>query len=131
MFEVVANVLPPYHQIYTVCKRRIDSLQVDEEDERLTALMSYAYADLTRLCLDFYRIFFRNISGTHFELLVSYSIKAADPRSYLITAHDVQIKMLDRPTVMLTASRPCIASYDVQLNTFCAMAPIRFSLRTT
>jgi hypothetical protein len=65
MFEVVANVLPPYHQIYTICKRRIDSLQVDAEDERLTALMSYAYADLTRLCLDFYRIFFRNISGTH------------------------------------------------------------------
>jgi hypothetical protein len=67
MLEVVANVLPPYHQIYAICKRRMDNLQVDSEDERLATLMSYAYADLTRLCLDLYRTFFRNISGMHFD----------------------------------------------------------------
>jgi hypothetical protein len=51
MFEVIASVLPPYHQIYAICKRRMDDAQVDIEDERLTTLMSYAYADLVRMCL--------------------------------------------------------------------------------
>jgi hypothetical protein len=67
MFEVIANVLPPYHHIYAICKRRMDNLQVDTEDEHLATLMSYAYADITRLCLDLYGTFFRNISGAHFH----------------------------------------------------------------
>jgi hypothetical protein len=70
MFEVIASVLPPYHQIYAICKRRMDGSQVDIEDERLTTLMSYAYADLVRMCLSLYRIFFRTLSGTCHQALV-------------------------------------------------------------
>jgi hypothetical protein len=61
IFEAVANVLPPYQQIYTICKRRLNGSQVDTQDERLAMLMSYAYADVVKLCLDMYRIFFRDV----------------------------------------------------------------------
>jgi hypothetical protein len=60
MFEVMANVLPPYQEIYLVCRQRMDSMHVAAEDERLTTLMSYTYADLVKVCLDCYCIFFRN-----------------------------------------------------------------------
>jgi hypothetical protein len=60
MFEVMANVLPPYQEIYVVCRQRMDNVHVATEDERLTTLMSYAYADLVKVCLDCYRIFFRD-----------------------------------------------------------------------
>jgi hypothetical protein len=60
MFEVMASVLPPYHQIYTICKRRMGNSQVGAGDERLTTLMSYAFADIVGMCLDIYRIFLRN-----------------------------------------------------------------------
>lgn len=63
MFEVMASVLPPYNQIYTICKRRMGRPQVDTEDERLTNLMSYAYADIVRMCLDVYSIFFRDVQS--------------------------------------------------------------------
>jgi hypothetical protein len=64
MFEAIANVLPPYRQIYTICQQRIDTSQIDSGDAQLTMLMSLAYADLVRICLDMYRIFFRDITGT-------------------------------------------------------------------
>jgi hypothetical protein len=70
MFEAIANVLPPYRQIYTLCQQRIDSSQVDTEDTQLTMLMSFAYADVVRICLDLYRIFFRDNTGTHWILYV-------------------------------------------------------------
>jgi hypothetical protein len=63
MFEAIANVLPPYRQIYTICKQRIDNSQTDTEDAHLTMLMSFAYADIVRLCLDIYRIFLRDKTG--------------------------------------------------------------------
>jgi hypothetical protein len=65
MFEAIANVLPPYRQIYTICQQRIDTSQVVSEDAQLTMLMSFAYADIVRMCLDLYRIFFRDNTGTH------------------------------------------------------------------
>ena len=64
MFEAMASVLPPYHQIYAICKRRTDGSHVDTEDERLTTFMSYAYADIVRMSLDVYGIFFREQQGT-------------------------------------------------------------------
>jgi hypothetical protein len=63
IFEAMANILPPYHQIYTMCKRHMSGMHVDAEDERLATLMSYAYADMVRICLDFYIVFFRNIQS--------------------------------------------------------------------
>jgi hypothetical protein len=60
LFEVMANILPPYQEIYVVCMQRMNNLHPAAEDERLTTLMSYVYADLIKLCLDCYRIFFRN-----------------------------------------------------------------------
>jgi len=60
MFEVMASILPPYQQIYTICKQRLHGTQVDAQDERLAMLMSYAFSDLVKLCLDIYRIFFRD-----------------------------------------------------------------------
>jgi len=64
MFEAMASLLPPYHQIYAICKRRMVSPQVDVEDERLKTLMSYVYLDILKLLLDTYRIFFRRSQGT-------------------------------------------------------------------
>ncbi|KAH7389505.1 hypothetical protein DE146DRAFT_165928 [Phaeosphaeria sp. MPI-PUGE-AT-0046c] len=63
MFEVMASVLPPYHQIYNICKRRVDSSHADADDQRLATLMSYAYADIVRMCLDIYRVFLRSSYG--------------------------------------------------------------------
>jgi hypothetical protein len=63
MFEVMASILPPYQQIYAICKRRLDVSQVGAEDERLTMLMSYAFADIVTLCLDMYRIFVRDVES--------------------------------------------------------------------
>jgi hypothetical protein len=63
IFEAMANILPPYHQIYTICKRRMGVAHVDAEDEQLATLMSYAYADMVRICLDFYSNFFRNVQS--------------------------------------------------------------------
>lgn len=60
MFEVMASVLPPYHQIYNICKRRMDGSHADADDQRLATLMSYAYADIVRMCLDMYRVFLRS-----------------------------------------------------------------------
>ncbi|KAL5120085.1 hypothetical protein ACEQ8H_001910 [Pleosporales sp. CAS-2024a] len=63
MFEAIASILPPYHHMYAIRKRRLGHFQVPVEDEHLTMLMSYVYADLVRLCLDLYRIFFRNVQS--------------------------------------------------------------------
>jgi hypothetical protein len=65
MFEALANVLPPYRQIYTICKQCIHSSQTETEDAHLTMLMSFAYADIVRLCLDLYRIFLRDNAGMY------------------------------------------------------------------
>jgi hypothetical protein len=74
MFEAIANVLPPYRQIYTICQQRIETSHVDYEDAQLTMLMSFAYADIVRMCLDLYRIFFRDNTGTYWILyLQSFS----------------------------------------------------------
>ncbi|KAH8730174.1 hypothetical protein GQ44DRAFT_700960 [Phaeosphaeriaceae sp. PMI808] len=61
--EVMASVLPPYHQIYAICKRRIDSSQTRTDDKHLTTLMSYVYDDIIKICLDIYCIFFRDLEG--------------------------------------------------------------------
>ena len=64
MLEAVASLLPRYHDIYAICKRRVESPHIIE-DERLTTLMSYVYLDIVKLLLDTYRIFFRQPQGTH------------------------------------------------------------------
>ncbi|KAH5165808.1 hypothetical protein HBI73_034470 [Parastagonospora nodorum] len=64
MFEAMASILPPYQQIYTICKQRLHGAQIDAEDERLAMLMSYAFSDLVNLCLDIYRIFFRSVESS-------------------------------------------------------------------
>jgi hypothetical protein len=69
MFEAVANLLPPYHHIYQICKSRMASLQTDTEDESLTALMSHVYADIVSICLDIYCIFSRGLQRTYFYFL--------------------------------------------------------------
>jgi hypothetical protein len=69
MFEALANGLPPYRQIYTICKQRMHSSQTDTDDAHLTMLMSFAYADIVRMCLDLYRIFLRDTTGTYSRCL--------------------------------------------------------------
>jgi hypothetical protein len=64
MFEAMASVLPPYRQIYTICKRRIGNVQISVEDDRLSMLMSYTFLDIVNVLLDVYRIFFREPLGT-------------------------------------------------------------------
>jgi hypothetical protein len=64
MFEAMASVLPPYHQIYAICKRRIGNVQISVEDDRLSMLMSYTFLDIVNMLLDIYRIFFPEPIGT-------------------------------------------------------------------
>lgn len=59
LFEAMASLLPPYHQIYAICKRRIGSAQAQDEDRRLATLMSYVFMDVVNLLLDTYNIFIR------------------------------------------------------------------------
>ncbi|RMZ66153.1 hypothetical protein GMOD_00005227 [Pyrenophora seminiperda CCB06] len=70
-FEAVAQIIPPYQQIYEVCKRNTSDPNVDAEGLRLAALMSYVYADLVQLCLELYQIFCRGFQGpeTHYLTL--------------------------------------------------------------
>ncbi|KAH7085131.1 hypothetical protein BKA63DRAFT_499053 [Paraphoma chrysanthemicola] len=64
LIEAIANMLPPYHQIYATCRNRTSSAQTITKDVHLEALMSYAYYDLVDLFLDIYCIFFRGTLGT-------------------------------------------------------------------
>lgn len=63
MCEAMASVLPPYHQIYSICKRRIGNVQISVQDDRLATLMSYTYLDIVNLFLETYRVFFREPLG--------------------------------------------------------------------
>jgi hypothetical protein len=62
--EAMASVLPPYHQIYAICKRRIGNVQDIVEDENLATLMSHVYLDIVTILLDMYRVFGRTTQGT-------------------------------------------------------------------
>ncbi|PZD26611.1 FCP1, TFIIF-interacting CTD phosphatase, NLI-interacting factor, partial [Pyrenophora tritici-repentis] len=68
IFEAVAQIIPPYQQIYEVCKRNTFDPNGGAEGLHLAALMSYVYADLVQLCLDLYWVFCRGAQGseTHF-----------------------------------------------------------------
>lgn len=68
-FEAIAQIVPPYQQIYEICKRNMADPDVDAGGLYLAALMSYMYADLVHWCLDLYQIFCRGVRGT---LLVLY-----------------------------------------------------------
>lgn len=61
MFEALANLLPPYGQIY----ERIGSTPNTNEDRQLSTLMSYVYADIISLCLDIYKVFHRGLQGMY------------------------------------------------------------------
>jgi hypothetical protein len=64
LFEAMASILPPYHQIFAICKRRLSDAQAHVEDKSLAALMSYVYLDILQLLLDTYGLFFRDLQGT-------------------------------------------------------------------
>jgi len=68
-FESTAQILPPYQQIYEVCKRNIVDTDVDAGGHYLAAVMSYVYVDLVQWCLELYQVFCRGVRGT---LLVLY-----------------------------------------------------------
>jgi hypothetical protein len=144
MFEVTASILPPYQQIYTICKQRLHGAQIDAEDERLAMLMSYAFSDLIKLCLDIYRIFCRNVeskSCSHRILGIFWQ-----RRSRRVTLHIVVLAntgllgyghaiphertLYETWAVMLTSTRFRIASCDEHLHNVHAMATIRLSFRT-
>ncbi|KAF2833974.1 hypothetical protein CC86DRAFT_312197 [Ophiobolus disseminans] len=80
LFEAMASVLPPYHQIYAVCKRRMGSIETNAEDMRLASLMSYAYLDICKLLLDTYLIFVRDTRGTELRHLTFVSPLASQWR---------------------------------------------------
>ncbi|EDU46993.1 conserved hypothetical protein [Pyrenophora tritici-repentis Pt-1C-BFP] len=63
IFEAVAQIIPPYQQIYEVCKRNTFDPNGGAEGLHLAALMSYVYADLVQLCLDLYWVFCRGAQG--------------------------------------------------------------------
>ncbi|KAH7359977.1 hypothetical protein BKA66DRAFT_426346 [Pyrenochaeta sp. MPI-SDFR-AT-0127] len=63
MFEVVAHILPLYKHIYETSRRSTSDSQSHSEDDRLTALMSYVYADLVYFSLDVYHVFCRGSKG--------------------------------------------------------------------
>lgn len=62
-FEAIAQIIPPYQQIYEVCKRNTFGPNIGAEGLHLAALMSYVYADLVQLFLELYRIFCRGAQG--------------------------------------------------------------------
>ncbi|CAE7193427.1 hypothetical protein HRS9139_08925 [Pyrenophora teres f. teres] len=64
IFEVVAQIIPHYQQIYEVCKHNTFDPNGDAGGLYLAALMSYVYADLVQFCLDLYRIFCRGAQGS-------------------------------------------------------------------
>jgi hypothetical protein len=69
IFEAIAHIIPPYQQIYEICKSNISDSQVKAEDYHLAALMSSVYVDLVQLSLQLYWIFCRGIQGTFADLL--------------------------------------------------------------
>jgi hypothetical protein len=74
MFEAIAHILPPYQRIYETCRRNAPDSHTQAGDHDLTALMSYVYADLVRLCLELCQTFCRGIQGMSavFQLSQSY-----------------------------------------------------------
>ncbi|ORY12258.1 hypothetical protein BCR34DRAFT_306723 [Clohesyomyces aquaticus] len=59
MFETVAMQLPQYQQFHHTCKGQFQETQQD----RVTTLMSYVYADIVQFCLELYRMFSRGSPG--------------------------------------------------------------------
>ncbi|KAF1940879.1 hypothetical protein EJ02DRAFT_405735 [Clathrospora elynae] len=77
MFEAIANIVPPYQQIYEVCRHDILGSHLDDQDGHLATLMSYVYTDLVQLCLDFYRVFCRGTQGCGLRHLTLGTTQAA------------------------------------------------------
>ncbi|KAF1839228.1 hypothetical protein BDW02DRAFT_231629 [Decorospora gaudefroyi] len=69
MLERVAHIIPPYQQIYEVCKRNSSDSRVKAEEYHLAALMSYVYVDLVQIWLELYLIFCRGPPGTCSRIL--------------------------------------------------------------
>jgi hypothetical protein len=57
--EAIAQIIPPYQQVYSICKRNEAEFHGKAEDHHLAALLSYVYADFVQLFLELYRILCR------------------------------------------------------------------------
>lgn len=143
MFEVMASILPPYQQIYAICKQRLLGTQVDAEDERLAMLMSYAFSDLVKLCLDIYRIFFRDVESkccSHRILRIFWqrlnrrvTLHMVDLTNIRLLGYGHAIPHERRPyetwAVILTSIRFRIASSDEHFHDVHAMAALGLAFR--
>ena len=59
MFEAIAHELPQYQQLHDSCRHQFQRRQ----DDRLTSLMSYVYADIIQFCLELYCMFSKGPQG--------------------------------------------------------------------
>lgn len=73
IFEAVAHILPRYHQIHETCRRNAPSPESDPENYNLAILMSWAYADMVRLCLDVHSIIHRIDQGMRHLFVMTMS----------------------------------------------------------
>lgn len=62
--EAISQIIPPYQEVYNICKRNGAESHGEVEDRHLAALLSYVYADLVQLFLELYRIFCRGAQST-------------------------------------------------------------------
>lgn len=106
MFEVMASVLPPYRQIYIICKQRMDGSDADINDQRLATLMSYAYADVVRMCLDIYHVFLRNNHGKPILLPTISSLQSVQLArlAHAIRYNTTDLSRMTHPTGILVTS---------------------------
>ncbi|KAL1797449.1 hypothetical protein ACET3X_004055 [Alternaria dauci] len=69
MLEAIVQIIPPYQQLYEICKRNVSDTHGQAEDYHLATLLSYVYADLVQLFLELYQIFCRGSQGTKVQSL--------------------------------------------------------------
>jgi hypothetical protein len=64
MLEAIVQIMPPYQQVYDICKRNGSEAHGQAEDYHLATILSYVYMDFVQLFLELYRIFCRGPQGT-------------------------------------------------------------------
>ena len=64
VLEAVSQIIPPYQEVYNICKRNGAESHGEAGDRHLAALLSCVYADLVQLFLELYCIFCRGAQST-------------------------------------------------------------------